>query len=127
MAPHSNTLAWKIPWTEELGRLQSMGVARSQTRLRDFTTYIYIYKYIYIWVKQHIYMHTYCFCCLAAKSYLTLCDPMDCSPPSSSVHGIFQARILVWVAISSSRGSSWLRDQTLISCVYCIAGRFFTC
>ena len=38
--------------------------------------------------------------------HLTLCDPIDCSPPSSSVHGILQARILEWVAISFSRGSS---------------------
>ena len=53
----------------------------------------------------------------------TLCNPMDCSPPSSSVHGIFQARILEWVAISFSRGSSWPRDQTQVSC---IAGRCFT-
>ena len=37
MAPHSSTLAWKIPWTEEPGRLQSMGLLKSQTRLRDFT------------------------------------------------------------------------------------------
>ena len=51
---------------------------------------------------------------------------MDCSPPGSSVHGIFQARILEWVAISSYRGASWSRDQTHISCVSCIAGRFFT-
>ena len=43
----------------------------------------------------------------------TLCDPMDCSPPGSSVHGIFQARILEWVAISYSRGYSQPRDQTL--------------
>ena len=56
----------------------------------------------------------------------SFCDPMDCSPPGSSVHGIFQARILEWVAISSSRGSSQPRDQTHISCVSCIAGRFFT-
>ena len=48
---------------------------------------------------------------------------MDCTLPGSSVHGILQARILKWVAISSSRGSSWLRDWT---CVSCIAGRFFT-
>ena len=41
-----------------------------------------------------------------AQLYLTLCEPMDCSPPGSSVHGIFQARILEWVAISFSRGSS---------------------
>ena len=54
----------------------------------------------------------------------TLCDPMDCSPPGSSVHGILQARILEWVAISFSRESSWPRDQTQASR---IAGRRFTC
>ena len=53
----------------------------------------------------------------------TLCDPKDCSLPGSSVHGIFQARVLEWVAISFSRGSSWTRDQTQVSC---IAGRRFT-
>ena len=53
----------------------------------------------------------------------TLCNPMDCSLPGSSVHGIFQARVLEWVAISFSRGSSWPRDWTRISC---IAGRRFT-
>ena len=53
----------------------------------------------------------------------TLCDPMDCSPPGSSVYGILQARILEWVAISSSRGSSWPRDWTRVSWV---AGRFVT-
>ena len=45
----------------------------------------------------------------------TLCDPMDCSLSGSSVHGIFQARVLEWVATSFSRGSSWPRDQTLVS------------
>ena len=49
----------------------------------------------------------------------TLCDPMDCSPPSSSVHGIFQASILEWVALSSSRGSSLPRNQTWVSCIEC--------
>ena len=58
-----------------------------------------------------------------AQSCLTLCDPVDCSLPGSSIHGILQARILEWVAISFSRGSSWLRDQIRVSC---IAGRFFT-
>ena len=57
---------------------------------------------------------------------LTLCDPMHCSPPGSSDHGIFEARILEWVAISYSRGSSRPRDQTCMSCVSCIAGKFFT-
>ena len=54
-----------------------------------------------------------------AQSCPTLCDPMDYSPPGSSVHGILQARILEWVAISFSRGSSQPRDWTRISCVSC--------
>ena len=53
----------------------------------------------------------------------TLCNPMDCSPAGSSVHEIFQARILEWVAISFSRGSSQPRDRTWVSCT---AGRSFT-
>ena len=52
-----------------------------------------------------------------AQSCPTLCNTMDCSPLGSSVHGISQARILEWVAISFSRGSSRLRDQTCVSCV----------
>ena len=58
-----------------------------------------------------------------AQSCPTLCDPMDCSLPGSSIHGIFQARVLEWVAISFSRGFSWPRDWTQVSC---IAGRHFT-
>ena len=50
-------------------------------------------------------------------SRVQLCDPMDCSPPGSSVHGILQARIPEWVAISFCRDQTW---------VFCIAGRFFT-
>ena len=57
-----------------------------------------------------------------AQSCPTLCDPVDCSPPGSSIHGILQARILEWVAISFSRGSSQPRDQTQVSH---IAGRRF--
>ena len=64
--------------------------------------------------------------CAHAQSCPTLCHPMDCSLPGSSVHGISQARILEYVAISSYRGFSWFRDGTHISCVFCIAGRFFT-
>ena len=55
--------------------------------------------------------------CMGAQSCLTLCDPMDCSPPVSSVHGILQTRILKWVAISHFRGSS--QDWTYISSVSC--------
>ena len=60
---------------------------------------------------------------MRAQSCLTFCDSMNHSPPGSSVHGIFQARILEWIAMPSSRGFSQLRDQT---CVSWTAGRFFT-
>ena len=56
----------------------------------------------------------------AAQSCLTLGNSMDCSPPGSSVHGILQARILEWVVMPSSRGSSWPRDQTRTSYISCI-------
>ena len=62
-------------------------------------------------------------CCLVAKLCLTLCDPMDCSLPGSSVRGVSQARILDWVAISFSGGVFWPRGQTHMSS---IAGWFFT-
>ena len=55
--------------------------------------------------------------CVCALSGPTLCDSMDGSPPGSSVHVIFQAKILEWAAISFSRGSSWPRNRTYVSCV----------
>ena len=60
---------------------------------------------------------------LVVQTCLTFCDPMECSPPSSSVHGILQITILEWVAIPFSRESSWSRDQTQVSC---FAGRSVT-
>ena len=60
---------------------------------------------------------------IVSQLCLTLCHPMDCSLPGSSVHGILQARILEWDAISFSRASSWPRDQTPVSMLAC---RFFT-
>ena len=60
---------------------------------------------------------------VVTRSCPTLCNPVDCSPPGSSVHGILQARILEWSTIPFSRGSSQPRDQT---CVSGIAGEFFT-
>jgi len=73
--------------------------------------------YFFIYVCVHAKLLQFC---------PTLCDSMDCSPPGSSVHGILQARMLEWVAIPFSRGSSPPWDQTCISCVFCIAGRSFT-
>ena len=60
---------------------------------------------------------------LVAQACLTLCDPVDYSPPGSSVHGILQARILEWVAMPSSSRSAQLTDRTRVPCT---AGGFFT-
>ena len=63
------------------------------------------------------------FVCLFSGGQLSKCNTMDSSPPDSSLHGILQARVLEWVAMPSSRGSSQPRDRTQVSC---IAGGFFT-
>ena len=64
--------------------------------------------------------------CLVTQTCLMLCNPLDCSPPGSSVRGIFSCKNPGVVAISSSRGSFWPRDQTHVSFVSCIAGRVVT-
>ena len=63
-----------------------------------------------------------CVCVSVTLSCLTLCDPINCSPPGFSVHGILQARILEWIAMASSRGSSQPRDWAWVSS---IVGRLF--
>ena len=67
-----------------------------------------------------------CCVCSATKSCQILCNPVDCSPPGSTAHGISQVRTVVWVAMLSSRGYSWPRNRTHISYVSCIKGGFFT-
>ena len=64
-------------------------------------------------------------CAKSLQRCLTLCNPMDCSPPDPSAHGILQVRILQWVAMPSSRGSSEPGDLTHISYVSCIGWRVF--
>ena len=83
-----------------------------------FTTEPINYKYY----NTHTHTHTHTHICLT-QSRLTLCHPMDCSLPGSSVHGILQTRLLGWVTMPSSRGPSWSRDWTQVSR---ITGRFFT-
>ena len=68
-----------------------------------------------------------CMCVKSLQSCPTICDPVDYSLPSSSVHGILHARLLEWVAISYSRKSSQPKNWIHISCVSCPAGTFFTC
>ena len=65
----------------------------------------------------------FCMCAKSFQSCLTLCDLLDCIPPGSSVQEILQAEILEWIAMPSSRESSWSRDWAQVSC---ISGRFLT-
>ena len=94
-ATHSSIVPWRILWTVV------HGLAKSQTPLSDF----------------HFHF------CLVAQSCPTLCSPWTVAHQAPLSMGILQARILEWVAMPSSRGSSQPRDQTQVSCV---AGRFFT-
>ena len=82
------------------------------------------FRWMRIYILLLLVISRVCACC--DQSCLLLCDVMDCSPPGSSVHGIFQARILEWVTISLSRGSSWPRDQTLSLAFPALVSWFFT-
>ena len=84
------------------------GIAKSQTWLSDFHFHL-----LFALARPLVITVFVVLFCWVAKLCLTLCDPMDCSLPGSSVHGILQARIL---PVSFSRGSSWPRDWILISC-----------
>ena len=145
MTPHSSTVAQKIPWMEEPGRLQSMGSLRVR---HDWATSLSLFTVMHWrrkWQPTPVFLPgesqgrgSLLSCCLwgCTESDTTdatqqqqllscvwlFCDPMDCSPPDSTVHGISQARILEWIAISFSVGSSQPKDG---SCISCTAGRFF--
>ena len=114
MATHSSVLAWRILWTEEHGRLQTKGLQRvGHNWVTNTSTFVPVVLGSCLW--QLLLCKT-----VLVRSVRSLCTPMDCSLPSSSVHGTSQARILEWFVISSSRGSSRHRDWT---CVSCITGR----
>ena len=82
-----------------------------------------------LWIQPHHVLLDGCHPCVCMPSRSSrvqlFVTPMDCSPWGSSVHGILQARILEWLAISSSRGSSQFRDPTWVSCISHTAGGFF--
>ena len=113
MATHSNILAWRIPGMAEPGGLPSMGLHRVGHDWSDLAACCSVLCYAVL-------------CCAKSlQSSPTLCNLMDCSPPCSSVHGILQARILEWVAISFSRESSGPRDWTHFPFVSFIGRRIF--
>ena len=92
---------------------------------RDWSVFWVVFYFVLLLVSNfNIYRYILFFkffssiSCSVAQSCPTLWDPMN--PPGSSVHGIFQARMLEWVAISFSKGSSHTRDQTHVSCISCI-------
>ena len=87
-----------------------------------WTIFYCVCVYVYIYT-QCIYVNIHICCCLVTSCVWLFCNPVDCSLPGFSIHGIFQARILEWVAISFSRRSSGPRDWTQVSQ---IAGRLFT-
>ena len=101
-ATHSSNLAWKIPWTEEPGRLQSMGSLRIG---HDWATSLQWFVFSCLSGRA----------CPVTQSWPALFVPMDYSSPCSSGHGISQARILEWVAIFSSRDlpDPWIKP---VSC-----------
>ena len=98
--------------------------ARQQTQPQKFTKLFCSAKSIDRHCKQSNspWIH-WCVCVCVAQSCPTLCDPVDGSPPGSSVREVLQARILGWVAMPSSRGSSRPRNWVQVSCT---AGTFFT-
>ena len=102
------TSLYPIPPTE---KLRMFPVLICQCRYVETATHMCAYPYLSMSTRV-----------LVVQSCLTLWDPMDCSLPGSSVHGILQARILDWVAIPFSKGSSQPRSRTQVSCT---AGRFF--
>ena len=90
--------------------------------LVSFVLFYCLYSFDHDWLTifKEIAFWVFCVMCRCAQSRPILCDPMDWNPPGSSVHWIFQARILDWVAIPFSRASSWPRDLTCVCCISCV-------
>ena len=142
MGTHSSILAWRIPWTDEFGRLQSMGSQRVghdwatntftspglSFRMQDLVPWLGNKPGppgLGAWSLSHWTTREVSTFVNYFNSHLVLCrsvcpalgDPVDYGLSSFPVHGIFQARILEWVAMSSSRSSLWPRDWTQVSCL----------
>ena len=146
MEPHSSICAWRIPWGEEPGGVQSTLWCVQRVRHTRVTEHAHPGKWLLIrsqlgnaqsWHKQEflldssLHYHTILIAKWMGREKVTrlswpFCNPMDCSPPVSSGHGIFQASILEWGAISYSRGFSNPRIKPGSPVSPILAGRFFT-
>ena len=119
-------------WASEVNRTKCILIAHKTQTIKSLTSLLWsILCLIYHSATNKLQNtgeknYNLCMCAKLLQSYPTLCDPVDCNPPGSSVHGIRQARILEWVAISSSRGSFLLMDQLVSPASPALAGRFFT-
>ena len=120
-------LLWGLNGLIHLNHLEwLLGQSKGKTNtLTDFLKYEYsILNFFYIYYSlKYYYYENESVKVLVAQPCPSVCNPMDCSPPGYCVHGIFQVRVLKWVAIPFSKGSSQPRDQTW---VFCTAGRFFS-
>ena len=103
-----NTQDWSpLEWTGWIS-LQFKGLSKESSPIPQFK----IIHIPYLSLLSHL-IPMCDWMCLVAQLCPTLCDPMDCSPSGSSIRGVFQPRILEWVAIASSRGFSWPRDEPM--------------
>ena len=128
MATHSSVLARTVPWTEGPGGLQSVGSQRVTQRdsLHSSERSTRVSGSGRIRFRFCFSPFSWGGCCLVSKLCPTLREPTCSNPPSSSVHGILQARILEWVAVPSSRGSSRPREDPVSPMFAALSGGFFT-
>ena len=89
-------------------------------RVRNVVSNTVITLHVNRWLIESVIVSEFWSVCVCAELFPTLCDAVDCSPPGSSVCGILQTRVLEWLAISFSRGSSQSWDQTGVSHVFCV-------
>ena len=121
VSPWNDLMDWSPPgfsihWILQARMLEWVAISSSRGSFqpRDWTWVSHVAgRFFTIWATREAY--TYMLHVKSLQSCLTLCDPVDSSPPGSSIHGILQAGILEWVTMPSSRGSSWPRDWTHIS------------
>ena len=114
-------LIYYILWTSQSPKVHS---SRLGSLLVSYI--LWAWKCVHLCTDKYPSLWFEFMCAKWLQSCLTVCDSMDCSPPGSSAHGILQARILEWVTMPSSRGSSWAGMETASLMSPALISRFFT-